>query len=206
VNDRFIGQAEKFLANPLNQGIKITAGQIGSADRAGKEDVTDKQVPITQQADSTRRMPRKMKNTEGMFTNLQGITLFKKPVRFWRRGNRQTVNLGVISGILQQRQIRRMKHQFGISCLDHLPVGTDMVKMGMGIDNLADLKAFTFGKVQDSGTLFTWVDYHRIVGFAAPDQKAVYLKWADTELMYYKSVTHHYYPVYRLSGGRVFYP
>ncbi len=101
VHDRLIIQAEEAFPNALHQRIVVATGQVGPADRTGEEHITNEQVPLTEQTNSSRRMPGDVNNLECQLAKLKRVTLSQQLIRLWRWSNLQTIDLRVVTGILQ---------------------------------------------------------------------------------------------------------
>ena len=102
-----ISQGQKLFSDRLEQLPLIASGEIGTADRAGEQHVTDDRQTLrrTEKDDASRRMPRTMQDLERQLSNLHLISIFQPSVRLHVRGVPDAEGASAVGDVLQQKQI-----------------------------------------------------------------------------------------------------
>jgi hypothetical protein len=83
--DRFVRKNKEFFTQGSGQFPPGRARQIDPADTPNKESIPGKQVTLSKEANASRRMPRRVQDTQTAVSKTQEVTILYASIRLGRR-------------------------------------------------------------------------------------------------------------------------
>lgn len=142
------------------QGVVVSAGEIGPPDGSGKQGVSRKAaLAIGQdQGDPAWGVSGGFQNLERVFAKVHHVTLCQEAVRSGRLLDIYPEESPHPGRGLEDGEFRSMQHDLRTGGILDRTVGTNMIHMGMGIDDPYDLDVQPLDLPHDPLPLAAWVD------------------------------------------------
>ena len=173
-NPGFVGEGQHLLADALDQGSVVAAGQVGAADAPPEDDVAaEEQVfPRAVEEHVAGRVTGRVADFEVVSPQVQDLAFGEVDARL-RAGVAQVhAEEGSATIGLPQGQVIIVKghRRRRIESVDDAGRAAEMVEVGVGQPERLDLPAAFFGRFADAASAPGGVDHDGIIGGSVSNQ------------------------------------
>lgn len=170
----FVGEAQDLLADALDQGGVVAAGQIGAADAPPEDDVAaEEQVfPGAVEEHMAGRVPRRVADFEVVCPQVQDLAVGQVDARL-RAGVAQVDTEERCSTLgLPQGQVRVVKsyRRKLVESVDDAGRAAKVIEVGVGQPKRLNLPAAFFCCLADAITIPSGIDHNGVIGFSVGNQ------------------------------------
>jgi hypothetical protein len=179
-----VAELKQFLLDTLLDGLKTSSRKVGAADGTRKQGIADKNVIVSIKGNTAPGVPRRMDDGQGDAAEGNFIIVFQFPARGRRVFGIQTPGGGTFGNLTEHGGVKGMNEDGSAGNLMHSLIGTDMIHMAMGVDNIFDGQVGFGQSMQNSISFFAGINNHRLQCFLTAQNKTVCLDRPDSQCFY----------------------